>query len=96
MRLSAVFSLFLFQLVAAGPLAKRWDEFETKHAWAELPRGWELHGDVPADHKLEMRIGLKQDKFDELIRQLYEVSDPDHGRYVCHFARITLRFDTIA
>jgi tripeptidyl-peptidase-1 len=82
MRLSAAFSLVLLQLVAGGPLAKRWDDFRTKHEWAEIPRGWQVHSDAPADHVLEMRIGLKQDKFDELVRHLYEVSDPDHERYV--------------
>ena len=82
MRFSAVFTLFLFQIVSGGPLSKRWEDFQTKHQWQEVPKGWMFHNDAPADHMLEMRIALKQDKFDELVKHLYEVSDPDHERYV--------------
>lgn len=64
------------------PLAKRWDDFQIKHAWVETPSGWEVHGDAPADHRIDLRIGLKQDKFDELVEHLYQVSDPSHERYV--------------
>lgn len=64
------------------PLAKRWDDFQVKHTWVETPSGWEVHGDAPADHRIDMRIGLKQDKFDELVEHLYQVSDPSHERYV--------------
>lgn len=35
---------------------------------------------------LHMQIGLKQDNFEELERQLYEVSDPDHHRYGQHLS----------
>ena len=69
----------LLHLVAASPLvSKRWDEFSVKHAWVDVPRGWEHHAPAPADHTFNMRIGLKQDRFDELVSALYEVSDPDH------------------
>lgn len=75
--------LALVQLCVANPLLlKRWDDFGVKHAWAEIPRGWELHGPAPADYTFDMRIGLKQDKFDELVTSLYEVSDPAHERCV--------------
>jgi tripeptidyl-peptidase I len=39
-----------------------------------------------------MRIGLKQDKLDELISALYEVSDPAHERYASLFGlrKVTL------
>jgi tripeptidyl-peptidase-1 len=46
----------------------------------EVPRGWELHGPAPDYYTMDMRIGLKQDKLDELISSLYEVSDPAHKR----------------
>jgi hypothetical protein len=34
-----------------------------------------------------MRIGLKQEKIDELIASLYEVSDPTHSRYGQHLRK---------
>lgn len=77
---STVLVLGLAQLSIAKPLAKRWDDFSVKHSWSEIPRGWELHGPAPADHTMDMRIGLKQDKLEELIATLYEVSDPAHEK----------------
>ena len=67
-------------LVTASPLNKRWEDFEVKHAWSDIPQGWVIHSDAPADHLLEMRIGLKQHKFDSLVDELYQVSDPRHER----------------
>ncbi|KAI0794109.1 subtilisin-like protein [Fomes fomentarius] len=85
---SSVFLLGLAQLIASKPLAsKRWDDFEVKHAWTEVPRGWELHGPAPSDYTFDMRIGLKQDRFDELVTALYEVSDPAHARYGQHLSK---------
>jgi len=84
---SAVGVFALVQLCASKPLAKRWDDFSVKHSWTEVPRGWELQGPAPADYSMDMRIGLKQDRLDELISTLYEVSDPAHERY----AFITIR-----
>ncbi|KAI0831997.1 peptidase S8/S53 domain-containing protein [Trametes gibbosa] len=85
---SSAVLLALVQLVAANPLlTKRWDDLEVKHAWAEVPRGWELHGPAPEDYTFDMRIGLKQDKFDELVASLYEVSDPTHERYGQHLSK---------
>lgn len=77
---STVLVLGLAQLTLSKPLAKRWDDFSVKHEWAAIPNGWELHGPAPAEHKMDLRIGLKQDKMDELIAALYEVSDPSHER----------------
>ena len=78
---SSALILGLAHLAASKPRAvKRWDDFGVKHAWAEVPRGWELHGPAPPDYTFDMRIGLKQDKFDDLVTALYEVSDPAHER----------------
>jgi tripeptidyl-peptidase I len=74
-------ALGLVQLGLSTPV-KRWDDFIEKHAWEEIPRGWELWGPAPEDHPLELRIGLKQNRFDELISNLYEVSDSTHERCV--------------
>lgn len=38
------------------------------------------------DHTISLRIGVKQGDFNELERQLYEVSDPDHHRYGQHLS----------
>ncbi len=81
MRWPQVAVLALVHLVTASPLAKRWGDLQVKHAWEEVPRGWVLHGEAPADNKLKLRVGLKQDRFDELVEHLYEVSDPSHERY---------------
>ena len=60
---------------------KRWQESKVKHEWTDVPKGWVEIGRPPADYSLRMNIGLKQDRFDELLEHLYEVSDPDHHRY---------------
>ncbi|KAL4252873.1 tripeptidyl-peptidase II [Abortiporus biennis] len=84
-------SLLLFalvQVVVSTPLlSKRWDDFDVKHAWVEVPKGWELHGPAPADHRFTMRVGLKQDKFEDLVSTLYEVSDPFHPKYGKHLSK---------
>jgi len=41
-------------------------------------------GAAPKDHIINLRIALKQSRFDELERHLYEVSDPFHERYGQH------------
>lgn len=68
------------QLVSAKPLSKRWDDVAEKHAWAEIPRGWQHKAPAPADYIFEMRIGLKQDGINDLIGNLMETSDPAHAR----------------
>ncbi|KAF2402371.1 tripeptidyl-peptidase 1 precursor [Trichodelitschia bisporula] len=49
-----------------------------------LPEGWEALGPAPEDHVIKLSIAVKQGRFDELERQLYEVSDPSHPRYGKH------------
>ncbi|KAJ7493198.1 peptidase S8/S53 domain-containing protein [Mycena galericulata] len=84
-------SAFVFGLVhlsAAKPLSsKRWEDVAVKHAWVETPRGWEFLSAAPADHLLDMRIGLKQNKLEELISSLFEVSDPTHEKYGQHLSK---------
>ena len=78
---SALF-LSVLQVSVSKPIVKRWDDFQVKHSWEDVPRGWELVGPAPADYNLHMKIGLKQDRMHELIDHLYQVSDPAHNRYV--------------
>lgn len=83
MLLLSAFVVVLAGLSGAKPLSsKRWNDLQVKHAWVEIPRGWEFHSTPAEDHLLDMRIGLKQSKLEELISSLYEVSDPAHERYV--------------
>jgi tripeptidyl-peptidase-1 len=36
------------------------------------PRSWSRVGRAPADHEIEIRIGLRQARFDELEQRLFE------------------------
>ncbi|OTA61978.1 tripeptidyl-peptidase 1 precursor [Hypoxylon sp. EC38] len=51
-----------------------------------VPRGWRRVRRAPADHVIDLQIGVKQSNFAELERHLYEVSDPDHPRYGQHLS----------
>jgi tripeptidyl-peptidase-1 len=84
----STFVVVLAGLSGAKPLSsKRWNDVSVKHRWAEVPRGWEFHSTPPEDHFLEMRIGLKQNRIDELVSALYEVSDPAHEKYGQHLSK---------
>ncbi|KAJ7618976.1 peptidase S8/S53 domain-containing protein [Mycena polygramma] len=88
MLLLSAFVLLFAALSGAKPLtSKRWDDLAVKHSWAATPRGWEFRSTPPADHLLDMRIGLKQNKLEKLISSLYEVSDPTHERYGQHLSK---------
>ena len=77
----ALLGLSLASLGLGKPLVtKRWDDFEVKHAWTDVPAGWKFYAPAPTDHVIDMRIALTQDKFDELVKTLYEVSDPYPGK----------------
>lgn len=68
----------------------------------DVPKKWEVKGVAPSDHMLHLKIGLKQDRFEELEKHLHEgmptlafsysmpnlhtVSDPDHKRYGSHLS----------
>ncbi|KAI0880839.1 tripeptidyl-peptidase 1 precursor [Annulohypoxylon maeteangense] len=51
-----------------------------------VPRAWRRLRRAPADHIIDLQIGVKQNNFAELERHLYEVSDPDHPRYGQHLS----------
>ncbi|KAF2430835.1 subtilisin-like protein [Tothia fuscella] len=42
---------------------------------------WTKTNAVSPNHVINLQIGLKQGKFDEVLRRLAEVSDPDHANY---------------
>ncbi|KUI69965.1 Tripeptidyl-peptidase SED2 [Cytospora mali] len=68
---------------AVGKPVKQRSAFAVKDAH-HVPRRWTEVRRPDADHKIALRIGLKQGSFSELERQLYQVSDPDHRLYGQH------------
>ncbi|OTA93876.1 hypothetical protein M434DRAFT_395251 [Hypoxylon sp. CO27-5] len=50
------------------------------------PRNWARVGRAPADHEVELQIGLRQGRFNELEQHLFEVSSPSHPRYGQHLS----------
>ena len=76
--------LLVFGLAQLGisDTLQRWDNFALKHAWQEIPDGWEHIAHAPSNHVLDLRIGLKQDRIDELIDNLMEISDHTNPRYI--------------
>ncbi|KAK0130194.1 hypothetical protein ONS96_000717 [Cadophora gregata f. sp. sojae] len=51
-----------------------------------VPSAWSRVGPAPADHLIQLQIGLRQSQFSELEKQLYQVSDPRHERYGQHLS----------
>ncbi|KAF7430691.1 hypothetical protein PC9H_006402 [Pleurotus ostreatus] len=78
---SKLLVLALAQFVLASPHARRWDDLAVKHSWTEIPEGWVYHSAPSPSRLLDLRIGMKSHKMDDLITQLYEVSDPKHPKY---------------
>jgi len=72
----------VFQSVVSKPykLDKRWEELKVKHQWIDVPGGWVEIGQPPVDYPLKVNIGLKKERFGELLEHLFEVSDPEHHR----------------
>lgn len=71
-------------LAAASPLQQ---DMIIKHALPAVPSGWEVKSDVPADHKINMQIGLKEQNLDKLQERLLQVSNPDHADYGKYMSR---------
>lgn len=51
-----------------------------------VPRDFTWESVAPADHQIRLQVALKQDRFHELERHLFEISDPDHARYGQHLS----------
>lgn len=82
---TAVFVLGLAQLTASANLLKRWDNLAEKHAWVDIPKGWSYKATAPVDYVFNLKIALKQHRFNELIDNLMEISDPTHIRSIESF-----------
>jgi tripeptidyl-peptidase-1 len=81
---SSLLVLGLVQLGTSITLLKRWDNFALKHAWPEVPHGWEHTAPAPSNYLLELRIGLRQNRINDLIDNLMEISDPTSPRYTAY------------
>jgi hypothetical protein len=81
-------SLLPFAVLAAVPLAlttplsPRWDDMRVKHVWGSIPEKWECQGHPPVGTTMDLRIALKPHRENALIEVLYEVSNPNHSKYV--------------
>jgi hypothetical protein len=72
MRVSLL-SLLLFGDRAFGLVAKRFpsSSYQLKE-YHHVPRSWSRTGAAPPDHIISLRVGLKQSRFDELEKNLFE------------------------
>ncbi|KAF8912397.1 peptidase S8/S53 domain-containing protein [Mucidula mucida] len=84
---SQLLALCAVALASASPLAERYTTLRKRHSWDAPPRGWEFHSIPNAGEVIELRIGLRQGRVDELISSLYEVSEPGHQRYGKHLSK---------
>ncbi|KAI8938687.1 hypothetical protein NX059_004554 [Plenodomus lindquistii] len=80
---SALFVAIAIREALATPIARSpYVVKETHH----VPKGWQKLERSHGGKTIELQIGLKQGRFDELDRHLSEVSDPDHVRYGQHLS----------
>ena len=87
MRLSLDFVVFSLLVVSSSFAAPAKEcAYKIKEEIASPP-GWIKHSEVPAGHLISLRIGLPQENFHQLEKQLYEVSDPAHERYGQHLSK---------
>ncbi|ETW85386.1 serine protease S53 [Heterobasidion irregulare TC 32-1] len=87
MLLQYALHLFVLESFIAVALASPLRDFAVKHSWSTIPAGWEYHGTPPPHRAFPLRIGLKQNRVDELISALYEISDPFHEKYGRHLSK---------
>ncbi|KAH9041950.1 hypothetical protein EDB84DRAFT_1436504 [Lactarius hengduanensis] len=66
----------------ATPLVSPWDRMKVKHAWGAVPKNWESLGHPSNETTIEFYLALKSHRGDALVEALYEISDPEHSRYV--------------
>ena len=62
-------------LAVAGPVLSGPVEVRSPYAVKEsisIPKGWSYVAPAPANHLITLQIGLRQARFDELERQLFE------------------------
>ncbi|KAK1225614.1 hypothetical protein PQX77_011441 [Marasmius sp. AFHP31] len=85
---SSLLFLSLASLAYSSPLSRRWDDFVEKHSWGEnVPKGWEFHSLPYPDTLIDLRLGLKSARLEELFYHLGQASDPTHERYGQHLSK---------
>ena len=63
-------TVFCFaDVTASSPLHGRYHAIKDSH---NVPRKWSRVGPAPVEHWINLNIGLKQSRFEELEKQLYE------------------------
>lgn len=83
MRVAILALATLITSTAPKPITSRYAVKET-HA---VPREWTRIDDAPRRHTIHLQIGIKQSRFGELEKHLFEVSDPEHARYGEHLSQ---------
>ena len=83
MRLSALLATFGGVSVLASPVARSTYSVKGSHP---VPKGWRAFDRAPADHKVELRIGLTQGDFKGLEKHLFAASNPKHSKYGKHLS----------
>jgi tripeptidyl-peptidase-1 len=86
MVLVSLFSLaVLAHSVTSKPLLSKRFEYAVKDR--HLPsKKWMNVGDAPGHQLLDLHIGLAMPRWDDLVKELYEVSDPEHPKYGQHLS----------
>lgn len=74
----------LAALAAASPTNL---QMALKQSLHSVPTGWQVYGDAPADHQIDMHIGLKEQNMDVLQQRLLAMSTPDHPDYGKHMSK---------
>src|SRR6266446_81291 len=80
--LSVLSALATVPLGLTTPLSPRWGDVRVKHSWDSIPEKWECQGYPPVDTTIDLRVAFKPHRENALIDTLYEVSDPNHSKYV--------------
>ncbi|KAJ1304004.1 hypothetical protein OPQ81_008412 [Rhizoctonia solani] len=62
-------------------------DLTTRHVLREVPSGWTAVARAPAEHNIDLRIGLKQARMADLLAILGEVSNPSNARYGKHLSK---------
>ena len=78
----SILTAIFFGLAIPSVSEPIWDDLRVKHAWVTLPEKWDWLGYPPANATIDLRIALKPRDEDALVHELYEISDPNHPKYV--------------
>ncbi|KAF6753083.1 subtilisin-like protein [Ephemerocybe angulata] len=86
MRLT-ILPVLVFYGVMSFAVATPLQNTTLKHSWDNIPRGWSFEATPDPDHTFDLHIGLTQNRVQDLIHHLMEVSDPTHPRYGQHLSK---------